>query len=219
MKRASLLILAAIVVVAFGLTFFGNDQPLALALADASASEVVSLEIGSPAPMTDNAMLDVSGEMITLDQIKGENGLLVIFSCNTCPWVKAWEDRYLLMSAKAKEHNIGMVAINSNAAYRERGDGFEDNQARAAELGYDFYYTIDEGAAMADAYGATKTPDVFLFNSDLLLVYKGAIDGNARDPEATENRYLADAMRAMVNGQPVPVETTKSIGCTIKRPR
>lgn len=175
------------------------------------------LEIGSKAPLIDLKMRDVSGQMLSLRDVAGKNGLLVIFSCNTCPWVKAWEDRYLIVAQKAKELGIGMIAVNPNEAYRNRGDGFEDMQQQAKEKGYTFPYVLDEGSRLADAFGATRTPHVFLFNKDLVLVYRGAIDDNARNPEAVQQPYLLNAMEAMAAGKPIPVATTRSIGCTIKR--
>jgi hypothetical protein len=89
-------------------------------------------------------------------------------------------------------------------------------QARAEEMGYSFPYVLDEGSKLAEAFGATRTPDVFLFNADMELVYRGAIDDNARDAEAVESRYLFDAMTAMVSGNEIEPKVTKSIGCTIK---
>ena len=174
------------------------------------------LEIGSKAPMTDVEMTGVSGETYTLAQAAGENGLLVMFSCNTCPWVEAWEDRYPKIGERAKELGIGMVVPNPNTAIRDDGESMADMKARAEAKGYNFPYVLDKEAKLAAEFGATRTPDVFLFNSDMELVYRGAIDDNARDASAVENHYLMDAMTAMVNGQSIDQEVTKSIGCTIK---
>lgn len=175
------------------------------------------LELGSAAPMTDHKMQDVSGDMLSLNDLKGENGLLVIFSCNTCPWVMAWEDRYLTIGEQAKAQGIGMVAVNPNEAYRANGDGFDDMVARAEAQGYNFNYVLDVDHELADAFGATRTPHVYLFDKDMKLVYRGAIDDNGRDASAVEETYLADAMDALHEGEPVGMPSTKSIGCTIKR--
>lgn len=174
------------------------------------------LEIGSKAPMTDYAMTDTDGEAHTLAGAAGENGLLVMFSCNTCPWVKAWEDRYDDTAAEARELGIGMIVPNPNTAIRDGGESMADMKARAQASGYTFPYVLDEGAQLASAFGATRTPDVFLFNSDMELVYRGAIDDNAKDAGSVEARYLSDAMHAMVNGEEIAPKTTRSIGCTIK---
>ena len=177
------------------------------------------LPIGATAPLTDEALMDVSGTEITLAQIAGDNGLLVIFSCNDCPWVKKWEDRYISISQMAQASGIGMVALNSNEKDRADTESLEAMQARASEMNYDFRYAVDKDHKLADAYGASRTPDVFLFNADLALVYTGAIDDNARDAAAVEHAYLANAMTAMLAGEPIADEVTKSIGCTIKRLR
>lgn len=177
-----------------------------------------ALEIGSPAPMTDVAMLNVDGDSLSLADAAGENGLLVMFSCNTCPWVAAWEDRYPVVAEKAEELGIGMIVLNPNAAYRNRGDGYADMQDRADDMGYTFPYVVDENAALATAFGATRTPEAFLFNSGMTLAYHGAIDDNAKKPNEVENTYLLDAMAAMAAGEAIAHEVTKSVGCTIKFP-
>jgi len=176
------------------------------------------LSIGSKAPMTDVKMMDTEGEAHTLADAAKENGLLVMFSCNTCPWVKAWEDRYNAVAKAAAKHDIGMIAINPNAAIRDDGESMADMKARAKKKGYQFPYVLDEGAKMATAFGATKTPDLFLFNGDMELVYRGAIDDSPRDADAVEERYIMTAMEAMVEGKEIKPTVTKSIGCTIKFP-
>lgn len=176
------------------------------------------LEIGAKAPMTDVEVKDVSGEMITLKEVSGKNGLLVIFSCNTCPWVERWEDRYNPHARLAKENGIGTVALNPNTAYRDKGDGFEDMQERARQMDYEFYYALDKNSKLAKAFGATRTPHVFLFNSDMELVYRGAIDDNARSAENVEKPYLKNAINELGAGKEISVKTSKSLGCTIKWP-
>ena len=175
------------------------------------------LAIGDAAPLTDREMLDISNEMLSLEDVMGENGLLVVFSCNTCPWVVAWQDRYPLLMERAEELGIGMILVNSNEAYRDQGDGLADMQAFAAEYGYTVPYVVDENHALADAFGATRTPDVFLFNEDFELAYLGAIDDNARDAAAVERPFLLDAMQNLAGGTAIDPTVTKSVGCTIKR--
>jgi DNA-binding ferritin-like protein (Dps family) len=148
-----------------------------------------------------------------------ENGLLVNFSCNTCPWVEAWEDRYNPIANLAKEHGIGTVALNPNAAYRNKGESMEDMQERAKQKGYEFYYALDENAKMASAFGATRTPHIYLFDSDMELVYRGAIDDNAKSADDVENEYLMDAIKNLAAGNEIEPKTTKSLGCTIKWPQ
>ena len=175
------------------------------------------LEIGSPAPMTDVKMTSTEGERLSLADAAGENGLLVMFSCTTCPYVKAWEDRYLTVAEAAEAKGIGMIVPNPNEALRDGPESLEAMKQQAEDVGYTFPYVVDENHQLADAFGATRTPDVFLFNADMELVYRGAIDDNAEDAAQVEARYLLDAMNAMVEGEAIATETTRSIGCTIKR--
>ena len=188
------------------------------ALSPAEISLPAELEIGAKAPMTDVEVKDISGEMITLEEVAGEKGLLVIFSCNTCPWVERWEDRYNPHAKLAEENGIGTIALNPNTAYRDRGDGFEDMKERAKQQGYEFYYALDKNSEMAKAFGATRTPHIFLFNADMELVYRGAIDDNARSAEDVKEPYLKNAIKALGGGEEISVKTSKSLGCTIKWP-
>ena len=176
------------------------------------------LSIGSKAPKTGVEMTDTKGNVHTLADAAKKNGLLVMFSCNTCPWVKAWEDRYNDVAKKAAKHDIGMIVLNPNAAIRDGGESMEDMTARAEEKSYQFPYVLDENAELATAFGATKTPDLFLFNSDMTLVYRGAIDDSPRDADAVQKRYILTAMEAMATGEEIDPTVTKSIGCTIKFP-
>ena len=178
-----------------------------------------ALQIGDKAPLTDVEMLGVSGETFTLEGTAGENGLLVMYSCNTCPWVTAWEDRYNGIAELADELGLGFIVLNPNARYRERGDGFEDMKMRAEKMGYDFPYVVDKDAQLATAFGATKTPEAFLFNNEMILNYHGAIDDNAKNRDQVEQHFLAEAMKRMVAGETIDPNETKSIGCGIKFPR
>ncbi len=177
------------------------------------------LEIGSKAPLTDVEVTDVSGEVLTLEEVAGENGLLVNFSCNTCPWVEAWEDRYNPITKMAEENGIGVIMLNPNAAIRNDGESMDDMQARAKSSNYDFYYALDEQAKLAEAFGATRTPDIFLFNSNMELVYTGAIDDNAKSAEEVDQPYLKNAIQNLVAGKEIDPKTTKALGCTIKWPK
>jgi len=205
-------------ILAFGLTAV---MMLALGLTSTTAQpkSYQSLEIGASAPMPEHAVKDVSGKELTLKDVANANGVLVMFSCNTCPWVKAWEDRYNKIAQTAEENGIGMIALNPNEAYRDNGDSFEDMQQRAKSSNYQFYYALDRNHRLADAYGATHTPEIFLFNKDLKLVYKGAIDDNARNADKVKNHYLLDALNELAAGKQIDPKATKSLGCSIKRVR
>ncbi len=175
------------------------------------------LPLGAEAPMTDVKMEDVSGRSVSLAEAAESNGLLVIFSCNTCPWVARWEDRYLDLARITEENNIGMIALNPNERIRDRGESMEDMKKRADKKGYEFLYVLDKDHKVADAFGATRTPHIYLFNSEMKLVYRGAIDDNANDARKVKNYYLRDAIEAMVAGEKIRKASTKSLGCTIKR--
>ena len=174
------------------------------------------LDIGSEMPLAEVKMADVGGKNVSLKDAMGENGLLVVFSCNTCPWVNAWEDRYISVSKLSQKKDVGMIAINPNQGSRNKGDGLDDMQSRAKKAKYDFYYTLDKESKLASAFGATRTPHIYLFNNKGTLVYRGAIDDNARKPKKVEKEYLMDAIDAMVTGEKIKTASTKALGCGIK---
>ena len=174
------------------------------------------LDLGSILPLGDIKMADISGKDVSLNDAKGKNGLLVIFSCNTCPWVIAWEDRYVELADTYKDKGVGIVAINSNETKFENVDSMEEMQAHAKEQGYNFYYTMDNGSKLASEFGATRTPHIYLFDKKDKLVYRGAIDDNARKPDKVENTYLADAIDNMLAGNTIDPTATKALGCAIK---
>ena len=174
------------------------------------------LELGAALPLSEVKMADISGMDISLKDAKGENGLLVIFSCNTCPWVIAWEDRYVSLANEFKPKGVGVIAINSNEGQFDSVDSMEEMQKHAKELGYNFYYTIDQGAKLAKGFGATRTPHIYLFDQNDKLVYRGAIDDNARHADKVEETYLADAINNMTTGKPIDPAVTKALGCSIK---
>jgi len=176
------------------------------------------LEIGAKIPFADLKVEEVSGQMLTLKEVAREKGLLVNFSCNTCPWVARWEDRYNPIAKLAKENKIGMIALNPNSGYRNRGESMKDMQERARKSNYQFYYALDKDSRLAQAFGATHTPHIFLFDGDLKLVYRGAIDDNASSAKNVEQPYLKNAIKALGAGVEINPKTTKSLGCTIKWP-
>ncbi|HSH19784.1 MAG TPA: redoxin domain-containing protein, partial [Draconibacterium sp.] len=134
------------------------------------------LEIGDKAVLTDVKMEDVSGAKISLADAKKENGILVLFSCNTCPFVLKWESRYPEIKAWADKNNVGMVVLNSNHQKHQSEESLEAMTIHAKEKGYNFYYLLDKESAIANAFGGQTTPHAFLFNSNMELAYKGAID-------------------------------------------
>jgi peroxiredoxin len=178
------------------------------------------LPIGSAIPLADEILFDVvNGKTITLDDSRGSEGLLVIFSCNTCPWVIRWQDRYISITEAYKSRGIGVVALNSNAAWRDGEESPEAMKTHAEKYGYNFPYAVDKGSKLARAFGATRTPHIYLFDKTGVLVYRGAIDDNARDANAVEQPYLTNALDAMLNSETISATETKALGCTIKFPK
>lgn len=183
-----------------------------------------SLKIGVKAPMQKVLMKDVSGKELHLEGLKQKNGLLVVFSCNTCPFVvggttlgEGWEGRYNELYDYATEHQIGMVLINSNEAKRDGDDSFEEMQKRAKEKEYKMSYLVDKDSKLANAFGAKTTPHIYLFDEEFKLQYKGAIDDNNKEAAKVEKYYLKDAIKELASGKKVSVQETKNLGCSIKR--
>ena len=182
------------------------------------------LEIGSSLPGGDIEMMNIDNSKVTLKDIADKNGLLVIFSCNTCPFVvgngtksEGWENRYPGLGDLCKEKNIGMVLVNSNEAKRDGDDSFAEMQAHYKAQNYNSYYVVDENSVLADMFGALTTPHVYLFNSKFELVYRGAIDDNVNRQSDVKNPFLNDAIENMIQGKEIKPEITKQLGCSIKR--
>ena len=178
---------------------------------------ITAIPIGSAAPEAAYIMKDVSGVEVSLISARKENGLLVIFSCNTCPFVLGWEDRYIPVGEWCAANNVGFVLVNSNEAQRDKQDSMEEMKKHAADKNYNTFYVVDTDHVLADAFGATRTPEVFLFDEELSLVYQGAIDDNMEDASTVEKPYLENALMNLLNSMPIDPATTKSVGCTIKR--
>lgn len=181
------------------------------------SQETIVLNIGDAAPETNREFSDTSGRTTTLAEAARTNGILVIFSCNTCPWVAKWEDRFNQISNVASSNNVGMIVLNPNERIRNRGESMEDMRKRAQKQAYNFTYALDKDHQIADAFGATRTPEVFLFNGDLKLVYHGAIDDNADDPSNIDSKYTEQALNAIGSGNDIETAKTRFEGCTIKR--
>jgi peroxiredoxin len=190
--------------------------PVLLSLAVSSAKTAGPLPIGSTIPMTDVAMQSVDGKEVNLKSIMQPAGTLVIFTCNHCPFAKRWESRIVELGNTYQAKGIGVVAINANDPKAYPEDAFEAMQVRAKEKGMEFPYVVDSTSNVARAFGATKTPEAFLFDKSGKLVYHGAIDDNGEEPAKVEKAYLKLALEAVVNGEKVAIAETKSIGCGIK---
>ena len=167
------------------------------------------LALGDPAPPFDLPGVDGSSHAT-----KGYAGkpLAVVFSCVHCPYVVAWEDR-LNDVARDYDGRAGLLAVNSNAGHL--GDSVGDMQARSREKNFAFPFLYDESQEVAEAYGASRTPEVFVFDGDRRLVYHGAID-DSRDEDQVSQQYLRDALDAVLSGKDPAVSGTPPVGCTLK---
>lgn len=176
-----------------------------------------ALKIGDSLPAAEIESEDTAGRNLNLNEVMDGNGLLVIFTCNTCPWVARWEDRLNDLYQLARSNDIGMIALNPNERTRDRGESMVEMKKRAQKQEYNFFYALDQNHRIADAFGAEKTPEVFLFNADKQLVYHGAIDDNGNRRSAVERAYLSDAITSMIAGMVIQTAQTEVIGCSIKR--
>ena len=174
------------------------------------------LGLNAPLPLADEKMKDVSGKEVSLNSSKTAKGLLVIFSCNTCPYVKLSESRIKELSDNCIKQGIGCIIVNSNEAQRTEEDSFDEMVKYASSQKFNCAYVVDANSKLADAFGATRTPQCFLFNNKG-LVYKGAIDDNVKDPSLVKTHYLQDAIDSLAKNEIPKLQETKSIGCTIKR--
>ena len=176
------------------------------------------LSLGDPLPQKAAGvkMKNVDGRMVSINDKEGENGTLVIFACNHCPWVKSWKHRIAFNGNWALGKGIGVVMINPNDPSQFPEDDFDGNVQRAKDTAIQFPYVVDSTSEVARVFGAKKTPEFFFFNAAGKLVYKGALDDNADDQNAVKRRYVEEAVKAVLAGQPVGTPETKSIGCSIK---
>ena len=181
------------------------------------AQKYPTLTIGQKMPMESTKMFDISEKFMTLNENVKDNGILVVFTSNSCPFVVMWEDRYKLLEEKCLNSGMGMVYINSNQAKRDGDDSFEKMKNHSRKMGYSFPYLIDEKSKLANAFGAKTTPHVFLFNDERKLVYKGAIDDNYKSINDVTEKYLLDALQEVSNQKSVTIDKTKAVGCSIKR--
>jgi len=175
------------------------------------------LTIGSNLPKADLKMQDVNGKTTSIKDAAKENGVLVMFSCNTCPYVIKNQDRTIAIAAFTIKKNIGVIVLNSNEAYRSKDDSFDAMKAYAKNQKYRWNYVVDKNHEVADAFGANRTPEVFLFNKNMKLVYHGAIDDNPSDATAVNREHLKVAIIELTEGKEISIKESKSVGCTIKR--
>ncbi len=186
----------------------------ALALLSFNVGE--PLAIGSKLPEAKFPMMDIStGYNITIKEAAKSNGVLVMFSSNGCTDVIKNITRTKEIAAYAKANDIGFIMINSNEAQRDGADSYEAMKVFYEQEKYTWSYVLDAKSVLANAFGATRTPECFLFNSSLSLVYHGAIDDSPADATLVSTKYLKDAMDVMLTGKEVKPATSNVVGCAI----
>ncbi|QIK37861.1 thioredoxin family protein [Caldichromatium japonicum] len=180
-----------------------------------ASTETPVCDFGAPAP--DFALAGVDGRIWTRDQCSGPRGLLVMFICNHCPYVKAVRERIVRDARDLTALGIGCVAINANDASQYPDDSFENMKRVAEEYAFPFPYLFDETQEVARAYGAVCTPDFFGYNADLKLQYRGRLDASRKETAPPEvRRDLFEAMKQVAETGQGPAEQIPSIGCSIK---
>ena len=191
-------------------------MPLIASLAATASLAGPPLPIGASIPSADVKMKSVDGTELTLAGVKKPAGTLVVFTCNHCPFAKRWETRIVELGNTYASKGIGVIAVNANDPKVAEEDAYDVMQQRAKERGMQFPYVVDATSDVARAFGATKTPEAFVFDKDGKLVYHGTIDDNGEDASKVEKTYLKNALEDVLAGRDVAVKETKSIGCGIK---
>lgn len=177
-----------------------------------------TLKIGDTMPMQDARVKDVKTEKEQLlKDFKKEKGLLIMFSCNTCPYVIKNQDRTNEICQYAQKLHLGVLILNSNEDFRNGVDSYDEMKKYYKSQNYNWSYAVDQNHSIADAFGANKTPECFLFDKDLKLVYHGAIDDNPSDATAVSRKHLQIAIDELTANKEITVKTSKSVGCSIKR--
>ena len=205
MSHRSRMVLAALAALALVV-------PAGRAFAQGAAGPIA---LGTALPMADYKMTATNGKTVTIQGVAGKKGVLVVFTCNTCPFAKGWEERIVAVGNAARGNGVGMIAINSNDPERMPGDAMDAMQARAKARGMKYPYAADPAGDVARAFGASHTPEAFLFDAGGKLVYHGAVDDNMDDPKSVKTTYLANAVADLAAGKEQRMAQTKAIGCGI----
>lgn len=174
-----------------------------------------TLGIKDPMPEFRNLRC-VDGKKYSSSDFRSNDILVAVFSCNHCPYVQAYEDRMIALERDYAPKGVRLVAINSNETQNYPEDNFDEMVKRARTKGFNFLYLRDEDQSVAAAYGATHTPQFFVFDKNRTLRYSGKMDDNWQNPKAVKENYLRDALDALLVGKDVKTPETFSIGCTIK---
>lgn len=169
--------------------------------------------------VVDFKLKNIDGKLMSLSALEKAEGVIVVFTCNTCPFSIAYEDRIVALDKKYKNVGYPVVAINPNDVVKKPGDSFENMKKRAEEKGFTFPYLYDETQEVAKQFGATRTPHVYILKKEdksLKVAYIGAIDNNSRDAKKVTERYVENALNDLLSGKSPNLNNTKAIGCSIK---
>lgn len=169
---------------------------------------------------TDFKLLNIDDTTVSMSDFTDAKGFIVVFTCNSCPYSVAYEDRIIALDKKYKELGFPVIAINPNNPEKSPKDDVAGMKVRAKEKGFTFPYLFDEGQRIYPLYGATRTPHVYILQkeSDYYKVeYIGAIDDNAQNASAVKEKFVENAVDALLAGKEIETKTTKAIGCTIKK--
>ena len=169
--------------------------------------------------VSDFELKNVDGKMISLSDYNEAKGFIITFTCNTCPFAIAYEDRIIALDKKYASKGYPVIAINPNNPLVQPGDSFKAMQQRAKEKGFTFPYLVDEGQKVYPKYGATKTPHMYILQKTKkgnVVKYIGAIDDNHQDASAVKTKYVENAVDALLKGEEIKQTETKAIGCSIK---
>lgn len=165
----------------------------------------------------DFSLKNVDGKMVSLSDFKGAKGYIVIFTCNHCPYAQMYEERIIALHNKYKPKGFPVIAINPNSPAIVPEDSYEEMQKRAREMKYPFPYVFDEEQTVYPKYGATRTPHVFILDTNFVVRYIGAIDDNPELASLVKKRYTENALDSILQGRKPNPDYTLAIGCTIKR--
>jgi peroxiredoxin len=165
----------------------------------------------------DFSLINIDDAMVSLSDYEDAKGFIIVFTCNTCPYSIANEDRIIALDKKYKLQGFPVIAINPNDPVAVPNDSFEKMKDRGQEKGFTFPYLLDVRQKIYPKFGATKTPEVYIVTqNDLKVKYIGAIDNSSRDASAVTEKYVENAVDALLAGEKIEKTTTRAIGCSIK---
>jgi len=209
MRKTGLIAVIIVAMLAIAAQMKGNRME--------NSSEQKGYNIGDVA--TDFKLKNVNDKFVSLSDYKNAKGFIVVFTCNHCPYAKAYEDRIIALNGKYASLGYPVIAINPNDPKINADDSFDKMKVRAKEKGFNFPYLFDDGQKIFPQYGATRTPHVFILHKEggeNIVRYIGAIDDNYADPNDVSKKYVEMAVDDLLTGKPISVSNTVAIGCSIK---